>query len=172
MKSIPKHMKKLLFATLLTIASVAGFAAGKVEKKDDSKVTYSAKKQFEQEFEKAQNVKWTVTEDYQKARFTLEGKNLTAIYDLQGNYLGATEFVEFDTLPEGAKKQLGKHYKDYNFSEAILIVGRPSNSYQTDDVGSYWINLVKDDKQVYLTYSESTGLSLFKTVTASKSAKN
>ena len=166
-------MKKLLFATLLTIASVAGFATDRVEKKDDSKnVTYSARKQFEQEFDKAQDVNWSVSADYQKAKFTLEGKRITAIYDLQGNYLGATQFIGYSDLPERAKTELAKHYKDYNFSEAILVVGRPVDSYQTNDVGTYWIDLEKENKQVYITYTEGSGISLYKTIKSSQAAKN
>lgn len=166
-------MKKLLIATLLTFATAAGFATEKVEKKDDSKeISYNAKKQLESEFAGAKDVSWTVNDDYQKASFTLEGKKLTAIFDVQGSYLAATQLVAFDELPAEAKRSITKFYKGYEFSEAIKIVARPSNDYQSNDVGTYWIDLAKDNKQVYLNYTETTGLSFYKKVENSASAKN
>ena len=165
-------MKKLLIATLFTFVTAAGFSVEKVEKKDDSKnISYNAKKQLESEFAGAKDVSWTVNDDYQKASFTLDGKKLTAIFDVQGSYLAATQVVAYEELPAETKKSIAKFYKGYEFSEAIKIVARPSNDYQSNDVGTYWIDLSKENKQVYLNYTETQGLSFYKKVESSSSAK-
>jgi len=166
-------MKNLLIATILTFATAVGFAGEKIEKKDDAKaVSYSAKKQLEAEFADAKSVTWSVNEDYQKATFTSEGKKLTAIFDVQGNYLAATQAIAFEDLPADAKKSIEKVYKDYTFSDAIKIVARPASDYQSNDVGTYWIDLTKDNKQIYLNYTEASGLSFYKRVEGSANAKN
>ncbi|WP_207420930.1 hypothetical protein [Desertivirga brevis] len=166
-------MKHLLYATLLTIFSVAGFAAENIDKKDDSKnISYNAKRQLEAEFAGAKDVTWTANTDYQKASFSFEGKKITALFDIQGNYLGATQVVAFEELPAEAKKSIEKYYKGFAFSGALKVVARPSNDYQSNDVGTYWIDLAKDSKEVYLNYTSSTGLSFYKNVESAASAKN
>jgi len=166
-------MKHLLFATLLSIISVAGFATENIEKKDDSKnISYNAKKQLASEFADAKDVTWTANDEYQKATFTLEGKKLTALFDIQGNYLGATQVVNFSELPAEAQKSILKYYKDYSFSDALRVVARPDNAYQSNDVGTYWIDLAKDNKQVFLNYTESAGLAFYKKVESTTTAKN
>ena len=76
-------MKKLVFSAILTVLSVVAFAAKSTIGNDDvNKITYTAKQHLEQEFEKAEGVKWSVTREFQKASFTLDGKKITAIYDV------------------------------------------------------------------------------------------
>lgn len=162
-------MKKLLFIIALALLTTGALAVEKTDKKDDvKKVSYTALKQFEEEFGTAKDVSWKVNDQYVKASFTSDGKKMAALYDLQGSYLGAVEYVNYEYLPLKVRAEIEKRFKDYIFSSALKIVARP-NTF--NDVGSYWIDLTNNVKQLYVSVSPSLSVSLFKTISLEASAK-
>lgn len=165
-------MKKLLFATFLTIITIAVYSVSKKTTfQKSTRVTPTVKEQLSRDFANAKNVYWTVSEDYQKARFSVGGKRITAIYDRQGNYLGAVQYISYDELPEAAKKSLEKDYKGFKYSDGLLVVGRPEG-YSLNDIGSYWIGLSKKGESTFVNYSYDKGLALYKTVTPIEIVQN
>lgn len=168
-----KTMKKLLFVIALALLTTGTFAVEKTDKKDDvKKVSYSALKQFEQEFGTAKDVSWKVNDQYVKASFTSEGKKMAALYDLQGSYLGAVEYLTYEQLPAKARTEIEKRFKDFNFSSALKIVNRPNSTGDFNDVGTYWVDLTNDVKQLYVSVSPSLSVALFKTISLEATAKN
>lgn len=166
-------MRKIIIATLLSILSISGFAGVIDENSDDVKsVSAAAKKEFQTEFKDAQNVSWVLSNEYQKARFTLNGRKMTAIFDLRGAYIGATEVVALTDLPRKALKAIKKNYGDYSFSEALKVADRPSIKHKKDDVGTYWIDLLKDGSRVYLNYTACGGLVKYRSLESVKTVKN
>jgi|GEM_PF-1014692 len=166
-------MKKLIFGTILSILTVTGFAAGKINRKDDAgKISYNVKRQFDQEFEDAKEISWIINDEFQKATFTVDGNKFTALYDLQENYLGATKFISYKDVPAKAKAEIERKFKDYYFSEGIQVVSRPSGDYDSNDVGTYWLDMVKEGKKVYLKVSPFSVVEVYKTIDLRETAKN
>ncbi|WP_256013050.1 hypothetical protein [Desertivirga xinjiangensis] len=166
-------MKKALLSLIFFGLLVSGFASTNKGEDDSLKITPAAISWFKAEFKTAVNVTWVLGSDYQKAMFTIDGKKLTALFDLKGNYLASTQTVAFDEIPESAKAEIAKSYKDYNFSSALLIVKRSATGVKSStDAGTYWIDLATDNKQVYLNYSSNTGVVLYKTIFTQQNASN
>jgi hypothetical protein len=165
---ILKAMKKLFFALALTFLTVAGFAAEMRPADDSEKVAYVALRSFEQEFKDAEEISWRVGDDYAKAYFTSLGKKMVAFYTHQGDYIGAVQYLDYKQLPLKTRQEIEKKFKDYQFSEAIQIVGRPSSDY--DDIGTYYVDLTNDSKEIYLRVS-SSDITVHKTVERSQTAQ-
>jgi len=163
-------MKKLLFVIALSLLTVSTYA---IDRNDDiKKVSYTALRQFETDFQSAKDVSWKINDQYVKATFTSEGKNMAALYNIQGEYLGVVQYLDYEQVPLKARNEIEKRYSSYTFSSALKIVGRPNDRSDFNDVGTYWVDLANDTKQVYLSVSPSLSVSLFKTLeietTASK----
>ncbi len=157
-------MKKLLFATLFAVVTSSSFAADEVKIADDSKnISYSVLNQFGIQFSEAKNTVWTLTTQFQKAAFTLDGEKMTAFYSSAGEYLGATKFVKVEQIPAKAQADLSKKYGNYALSYAIQVVDRPYSSV-ADDSGSFYIDLVGESKELYLKVSTFGTLELIKEI--------
>lgn len=163
-------MKKFLFVIALSLLTVSTFA---IDRNDDiKKVSYTALRQFETDFKSAKDVSWKTNDQYVKATFTSEGKNMAALYSLQGEYLGVVQYLNYEQVPVKARKEIEKRYNEFTFSSALKIVGRPSNHSEFNDVGTYWVDMVNDTKQLYLSVSPSLSVSLFKTLEIETTASN
>ena len=158
-------MKKLLFIIALVFVTASSFAIDRTDLKDDvKKVSYTTLRQFEDEFKSAKDIAWRINQQYVKATFTSEGKKMAALYDLQGSYLGAVEYLTYDQLPEKARTEMEKRFKDYSFSSALKIVSRPEGNSDFNDLGTYWVDLINETKQLYVSVSPSLSVTLFKTI--------
>jgi hypothetical protein len=147
-------MKRFLIIALLTAASVTVFASDEKKPSNGSKdVSFSALNQFAIEFADATSVQWTITPKFQKATFLLDGEKASAFYSLSGEYLGATKFVAADRIPSKAKTELAKKYADYQLSYALQVISRPATFDASDDTGSFWIDLVSGEKELYAKVS-------------------
>lgn len=112
-------MKKiLLLACLVTVLSTGSFAAEKNERKD-AEVSYFAENNFLNKYNAAKDVKWTVTSNFQKAVFTLDGKTMSAFFDRNGEYIATTQYVAAKKIPAVGQKRLVKLYGDYNVNEVV-----------------------------------------------------
>ena len=112
-------MKKTLFlACLFSVFTATTFAD---EKKDgkDAEVSYFAENNFLNKYYAAENVKWTVTSNFQKAVFTLDGKTMSAFFDRNGEYIATTQYVAAKTIPAVGQKRLVKLYGDYKVNEVV-----------------------------------------------------
>lgn len=166
-------MKKLLIVITLSLVTALTYATDRIDSKDDvKKVSYTALRQFEDEFRTAESVSWRVNDQYVKATFITEGKNMAALYDLQGNYLGAVEYLTYAQIPVKARTEMEKRFKDFTFSSALKIVSRPGGNYDFNDVGTYWVDLTNDVKQLYVSVSPSLSVALHKTIAIESTAKN
>src|ERR1700749_2325031 len=105
-------MKKI-FITIATIGllSTGVYAADGGKKADKpAMVTYSLRNDFESAFSDATNVSWSVTSNCQKATFTQNNVRKTAFYNLQGEYLGLTQDVDYNTIDSKAQKTIATQY--------------------------------------------------------------
>ncbi len=114
-------MKKLIYLAFFVLAlSATSFADGKnmIEKKD-SEASYFALNQFSSRFQNATNVNWVVTDRFQKASFMLNGKKMSAFFDINGDYIATTQYLSVDKLPAVSKNRIAKLYKDYAVEDVI-----------------------------------------------------
>lgn len=165
-------MKKSIFIITLLFITASTFAANTTERTDDlTKISTYAIKQFEQDFKSAKNVTWDVESEYVKANFKVEDKKMAALYDLQGTYLGAVEYLAYEQIPVKARTDIEKQYKNYDFSSALKIVSRPYGS-DLNDVGTYWVNLSNTVKNVIVSISPSLNVAFQKSTFIQTNAKN
>lgn len=164
-------MKKPIFIIALLFTTITSFIANATEQKDDvSKISNYAVKHFEQDFKTAKKISWDIESDYVKANFEVDDKKMAALYDLQGNYLGAVEYLSYEQIPEKARLDIEKQYKSYDFSSALKVVSRPHDS-DINDVGTYWVNLSNNVKNLILNISPSLHVAFQKSTFVPTSAK-
>ena len=144
-------MKKFILSAVLSVfIAASSFAA------DANKVNSKAAIAFKEEFTAAQNVQWTSTEDYVRASFTLDNKNMEAFYDKQGNMIGTSSTISISDLPTNAKRSFAKKYADFTVKEAIQFIG--------NDETSYYVSAENEAQSVVLKISVEGFISVFKSV--------
>ncbi|WP_374163556.1 hypothetical protein [Arcticibacter sp. MXS-1] len=114
-------MKKILYFTLLVVGlSVKGYADDKIKsEKKDAGVSYFAQNNFLSKYQNAQDVNWTVTPEFQKASFSLEGVKMAAFFDINGDFIATTQYVDASKLPARSKSRIQKLYKEYKIEEVV-----------------------------------------------------
>ncbi|WP_448698636.1 hypothetical protein ACFGVR_17440 [Mucilaginibacter sp. AW1-3] len=141
-------MKKVFITAILVSGLSFGvFADGgkKADNTNSSAATYTALNQFSIDYKDAANVVWKVDGNCQKAEFVLEGKKVTAFYNLAGDFLGLTQAVDYKKVPAEAQKDIATNYKDYTVGEVIQL--EPKQERESADI--YAGSSFKNDAVVY-----------------------
>lgn len=107
-------MKKFILATLITVTIGSSVLAA-----DVSKVSFRILNAFEAQFAGATDVNWTVTADYTKVKFTMEGEKVEAFFSSNGDVIGTSRKTEFKRLPLSAIQKIKKVYAKYQVTETI-----------------------------------------------------
>lgn len=107
-------MKKFILATLITVTIGSSALAA-----DVSKVNFRVLNAFEAQFAGATDADWTVTNDYTKVKFTLEGEKVEAFFSSNGDVIGTSRKTEFRRLPLSAIQKIKKAYANYQVTETI-----------------------------------------------------
>jgi len=164
-------MKKILFlACLITVLSAKGFAADKNDGKD-AEVSYFAENNFLNKYYAAEDVKWTVTSNFQKAVFTLDGKAMSAFFDRNGEYIATTQYVAANKIPAVGKKRMVKLYGDYKVNEVVRydFDGEPDAHLQMLTGKRfyntiYFVNLKNDKENVLVKVTPDGDVSYVKSL--------
>jgi len=157
-------MKKI-FITIATIGLLGTSAFAKVEGKKAEKtvaVAYTVKNEFDSTFDDATDVSWTITDNTQKATFTQDNVRKTAFYNLQGEYLGVTQAVDYKTIAAKAQKTIADKYAGYNVGEVIKLQTNDANANFDQTV--YFVDLKKNDSEVLVRVTPSADVFYFQTV--------
>lgn len=142
-------MKKLFLSALIaTTVATAAFAT------DANKISYRVMNSFKSQFNQADNVTWTLRENFAKATFKQEGKTIEAFYNLNGESIGTSKHISVDELPTNAKRVLAKRYNGYNVTEAIQFDGIDENAY--------YVSVENDSEKVVLKVDSFDSVSLYK----------
>lgn len=153
-------MKKIFVTTAIAALFTANvFAANKVIKTEDGAeaVSYTVINKFNNEFVRANDVKWKVSANLQKATFTLDGVKMSAFYNLAGEYMGATQTVQFKALPAKAKVEIGQKYEGYFAKEVIRLDAN-------DDTTVYFVDLKKGNDELLVRVTPTANVYFFQTV--------
>ena len=140
-------MKRLLVTLTIALSfiSLSSFA--------NDEVSPRAIKSFNSSFKNATEVKWTITDDYFKADFALNGQYVSAFYDTDGKMIALTRNISSLQLPIALQADLKKDYGAYWISDVVEVA---------NEVGtSYYITLETADTQLILK-SEGDSWSNFK----------
>lgn len=114
-------MKKVIYIAVLMLAVVAkGFAnENKGSAAREAEASYFAMNNFEARFSNAQNVIWKVTGQFQKASFTVNGSRFSAFFDVKGDYIATTQYVDAKKLPAISKSRLSRLYAGYQVEDVV-----------------------------------------------------
>jgi uncharacterized membrane protein len=154
-------MKRIFVTIVITALFSANiFAANSVATKTEDgteSVSYTVINKFNTEFVRAQNVSWKVNANFQKATFTLDDIKMSAFYNLQGEYMGLTQNVQFKALPTKAKKEIGQKYEGYFVKEVIKLDA-------SDDTTVYFVDLKKDNDEFLVRVTPDANVYFFQQV--------
>ena len=100
-------MKRLVLTLTiaLSLISFSSFAT-------DTEVNPAALKSFNSSFKNATEVNWTISKEYFKANFALNGQYVAAYYDAEGKLIALTRNISSNQLPIGLQVNLRKNYDD------------------------------------------------------------
>jgi hypothetical protein len=140
-------MKRLLVTLTIALSfiSLSSFA--------NDEVSPSAVKSFNTSFKNATEVKWTVTDNYFKADFALNGQYVSAFYDTEGQMIAITRNISSLQLPIALQAELKSNYDAYWISDVFEVANETGTSY--------YITLESADTQLVLK-SEGDSWSNFK----------
>lgn len=143
-------MKRLLLTltVALSLTSLSSFAGG------DEKISAKALESFKNLFKSATGVNWSVSENYYKANFSLNGQNVSAYYDEQGIMMALTRNISPLNLPIALQANLKKNYDEYWISDLFEMAN--------DEGTSYYITLENADTKMILKSTSGSGWSTYK----------
>jgi uncharacterized membrane protein YkoI len=119
-------MKNLLFL-IMAMAFLNLVACGQKTKDLPEKV----KSAFAEKFPNASKVKWEKENDKEwEAEFKMNGKEYTANFDLEGNWMETEYEISIDDLPEAVKSCLAKEFADYKIKEAEVAETSDGKVYE------------------------------------------
>ena len=133
-------MKRLLviLTIALSLVSLSSFANGE-------DVSPRAVKSFNKSFKNATEVKWTVTDNYFKADFALNGQYVSAFYNEDGSMIALTRNLSSLQLPIALQADLKNDYDCYWISNVLEVANEEGTSY--------YITLETADTQLILKSS-------------------
>ena len=133
-------MKRLLvtLTIALSLVSLSSFANGE-------DVSPRAVKSFNKSFKNATEVKWTVTDNYFKADFALNGQYVAAFYNEDGSMIALTRNLSSLQLPIALQADLKSNYNCYWISNVLEVANEEGTSY--------YITLETADEQLTLKSS-------------------
>lgn len=143
-------MKKIFLSVMISLfVAASSFAAG------TNNTSNKVASNFAVDFSGAHDVTWKTTENYVKAGFILNGKNMEAFYDHAGNLIASSFGIALDELPTNAKRTFAKRFEGYTVKEAVQFE-------QADEV-SYYLSAENNTQKVVLKVSSNGDVSTFET---------
>lgn len=136
-------MKRLLVTLTIALSfiSLSSFANGE-------EVSPRAIESFNSSFKNATEVKWTVTDNYFKADFVMNGQYVSAFYDVQGKMIALTRNISSLQLPIALQVDLKKNYNNYWITDVMEMA--------TEEGTSYYITVENADTQLTLKSNYDT----------------
>lgn len=141
-------MKKIFLTTL-----IAAMIGSQVFASDVSKVSYRVLAAFQAQFADATDVNWTVTEDYTKAKFTIEGEQVEAFFNASGDVIGTSRKTDLKRLPLNAIQKIRKSYAKYKVTETI--------EFEFNGERKYFVSLENDADRKILEVSLYGNVTIF-----------
>jgi len=159
-------MKKIFLTTAIAALFTANVFAfngtAKIEDEGSANVSYAVVNKFKADFSGAKNVTWTVTSNTQKAEFMVDDVKMTAFYDLRGEFLGVTQYVDYKSIPAKAKEQIASKYKGYDVKSVIKFDTNSSDPNIESTV--YFVDLKNTAEELLVRVTPSANVYYFQQV--------
>lgn len=117
-------MKRIVI-TLTVLFSLVSFSSFANEVKVNSKVLES----FNSYFKNATEVDWTVSQNFYKADFSLNGQYVAAYYDEAGQLVAITRNISSTQLPISLQANLKKDHEDFWISDLFEVANEQGTTY-------------------------------------------
>jgi len=135
-------MKRFLLTLTIALSlGLSSFAA------DETSVSETVIKSFNSSFKSASEVKWSVSDNYYKASFTLNGQFVAAYYNTDGQMMAMTRNIASTQLPIALQASLKAKYDGYWISDLFEMAN--------EDGTTYYITLENADTKMVLRSSEA-----------------
>lgn len=135
-------MKKLLFATMVTILIAASsFTASANDNMPNLK-------EFNAALNRTAKVSWKYTNSFHKASMEMNGVQSETFFTPDGEFMASSKTFDFDKLPQAALKTLTSRYAypNYSLEECIAIEN-------ADHEVNYYVSLIKTNKKIVVQIS-------------------
>jgi hypothetical protein len=131
-------MKPLLiaFTLLASLFTTTSFA------KDDEKVAPVVLQSFQSQFTQAKEATWTLSENFYKVQFSMNGQYATAFYSSNGSMVALTRNITTLQLPVTLQAELKKDFENYWVSNLFEVT--------TNGTLEYYLTLETADTKVVL----------------------
>lgn len=136
---------------------------------EKNEVNTTSRNSLISDFGNITDVKWTKAEYLDEARFTKDGKELTAFYDYDGKLVGTTQVKTFADLPPKGQKEIKNKYKDFTIGPVIYFDDNEFNDsdmllygLQFQDEDNYFVELTKGNKKEVVRVDAIGGVYFFK----------
>ena len=118
-------MKRLFFTLTLALSmiSMSSFAA------DETIVSETVIRSFQSSFKTATEVSWSVSDNYYKATFTLNGQHVAAFYNCDGQMIGMTRNISSTQLPISLQASLKNNFDGYWISDLFEMANEEGTFY-------------------------------------------
>jgi len=138
-------MKRLLVTLTIALSfiSLSSFA-----NENGNDVSPRAVQSFNSSFKNATEVYWTISDNYYKVNFAMNGQYVSAFYDADGKMIALTRNISSLQLPIALQAELKKNYDCYWISDVFEMANEEGTSY--------YITLETADSQLILKSSGDT----------------
>jgi hypothetical protein len=113
---------------LLSILLLGGFTA-RSHKGINEEINAAVQHAFTQQFSNATSVKWTVSLEFVKADFMMNGRGVAAFYSHEGSLMGVTRNLCSTELPVELQAAIKRSYNGYWISELFELSNENGVTY-------------------------------------------
>ena len=134
-------MKKLtgILTALILFVSASSFAP------NEEIVSAKIKSAFEKTFTSASDVKWNKSDGFYFANFKINQQVLSAAFDEEGEFLGASRNITLSQLPLSISLALQNDYADYTIGSVTEMTTERQTNYYITAENSKRIVTIKAD---------------------------
>lgn len=112
---------------------VFAFLSASLSAQSEKNVPAKVKTAFSQKFSKATNVKWGKENKTEwEAEFKMDGKEYSANYDSQGNWIETEYEINFSEIPSNINAQIKKEFPGYKLKESAISETSKRKVYEFD----------------------------------------
>ena len=111
---------------------------------------------FAIDFPKAKNVSWMSTEGYTEADYNMGKSQMMAFFDFDNKLIGTAKYVDYNTLPAVALKDIAKHFKGFVAKQVLFYDDNEANETNIDmfnqsiDQDAYFALMDRGNKEIVL----------------------
>jgi hypothetical protein len=114
---------------------------------------------------------WSLSDNFEVASFTQDGRSKSAYYDFDNNLVATTTEVHFSDLPVSAKDHIARKYAAYKVTDVLYFDDNEANEtdlilygQQFQDEDSYFVELENPSEKIVLHVSLNGDVSFFKRI--------